>query len=105
MARELRCADLMPGCNFVAQGKDDSEVMKKAAEHARALIEKNDSCQVWALVGGYEDSPWPPRWDRLKEIAIHPGRHAPVTRDLREYLERLARDEVQEARELLSLLN
>jgi precorrin-6B methylase 2 len=25
----------MPGCNFVAHGKDDSEVMKKAAEHAK----------------------------------------------------------------------
>src|SRR5207245_6475660 len=37
MARELRCADLMPGCNFVAQGKDDSEVMKKAAEHAKRV--------------------------------------------------------------------
>ena len=35
MARELRCGDLMPGCNFVAEGKDDSEVMKKAAEHAK----------------------------------------------------------------------
>jgi predicted small metal-binding protein len=33
VARELRCADLMPGCNFVAQGKDDSEVMRKIAEH------------------------------------------------------------------------
>jgi len=37
MARELRCADLMPGCNFVAQGKDDSEVMKKTAEHAKSV--------------------------------------------------------------------
>jgi predicted small metal-binding protein len=37
MARELRCADLMPGCNFVAQGKDDSEVMKKIAEHAKSV--------------------------------------------------------------------
>jgi predicted small metal-binding protein len=35
--RELRCADLMPGCNFVAHGKDDSEVMKKTAEHARSV--------------------------------------------------------------------
>ena len=35
MTRELRCADLMPGCNFVAQGEDDSEVMKKTAEHAK----------------------------------------------------------------------
>ena len=36
MVRELRCADLMPGCNFVAHGKDDSEVMKKAAAHAKS---------------------------------------------------------------------
>jgi len=36
MARELRCADLMPGCDFVAQGKDDSEVMRKTAEHAKS---------------------------------------------------------------------
>ena len=35
--RELKCSDLMPGCNFVAQGKDDSEVMKKTAEHARSV--------------------------------------------------------------------
>jgi len=35
MARELRCADLIPGCDFVAQGTHDSEVMKKTAEHAR----------------------------------------------------------------------
>jgi predicted small metal-binding protein len=27
----------MPGCSFVAEGKDDSEVMKKAAEHAKSV--------------------------------------------------------------------
>jgi len=37
MVRELRCADLMPGCDFVAHGKDDSEVMKKTAEHAKSV--------------------------------------------------------------------
>jgi predicted small metal-binding protein len=37
MARELRCADLMPGCNFVAHGKDDSEVMQKTAAHAKSV--------------------------------------------------------------------
>jgi predicted small metal-binding protein len=37
VVRELRCADLMPGCNFVAQGKDDSEVMQKTAEHAKRV--------------------------------------------------------------------
>ncbi len=35
MAKELRCADLMPGCNFVAQGKEENEVMQKAGEHAK----------------------------------------------------------------------
>ena len=35
MARELRCADVIPGCDFVAQGKDDSDVMRKVAEHAK----------------------------------------------------------------------
>ena len=36
MTRELRCVDLMPGCDFVAQGKDDSEVMRRTAEHAKS---------------------------------------------------------------------
>jgi predicted small metal-binding protein len=26
----------MPGCDFVAHGKDDSEVMRKTAEHAKS---------------------------------------------------------------------
>ena len=38
MARELRCADLMPGCNFVAQCKDDSEVMRRPPSTRRAPI-------------------------------------------------------------------
>ncbi|MGH2626484.1 MAG: DUF1059 domain-containing protein [Anaerolineales bacterium] len=34
--KELRCADVgMRDCKFVAQGKDETEVMKKAAEHAK----------------------------------------------------------------------
>jgi len=37
VVRELRCADLMSGCDFVAQGKDDSEVMKKTADTPRAF--------------------------------------------------------------------
>jgi predicted small metal-binding protein len=33
----LRCGDVMPGCNCLAvmEGKDDAEVMQKAAEHAK----------------------------------------------------------------------
>ena len=34
--RELRCQDVgMKDCKFVAQGKDDNEVMQKAAQHAK----------------------------------------------------------------------
>jgi len=32
MAKVLLYADLMPGCNFVAEGKDVAEVMAKGAE-------------------------------------------------------------------------
>ncbi len=35
MAKELRCGDLMPGCQAVMEGKDEAEVMAKAAEHAK----------------------------------------------------------------------
>ena len=31
----LRCADLMPGCKAVVEGKDVNEVMAKATEHAK----------------------------------------------------------------------
>jgi predicted small metal-binding protein len=35
MAKEMRCSDLMPGCDRVIEGKDEKEVMAKATEHAR----------------------------------------------------------------------
>ncbi|PYM40991.1 MAG: hypothetical protein DME12_13470 [Candidatus Rokuibacteriota bacterium] len=35
MAKVLRCGDLMPGCNFVAEGKDVADVMAKGVEHAK----------------------------------------------------------------------
>lgn len=35
MAKEMRCGDLMPNCDRVIDGKDEKEVMVKAAEHAR----------------------------------------------------------------------
>ena len=34
--REFHCKDVgMPDCDFVVKGKDDDEVMRKAAAHAR----------------------------------------------------------------------
>ena len=33
--KELRCGDVMPGCQTVIEGKDVNEVMSKGAEHAK----------------------------------------------------------------------
>ncbi len=33
--KALHCGDLMKGCDFVASGLTEDEVMKKAAEHAK----------------------------------------------------------------------
>lgn len=35
MAKQLKCGDLMPGCDFVARGATEGEVLSKAAEHAK----------------------------------------------------------------------
>ena len=32
MAKILKCGDVMPGCNFVMEGKDVAEIMAKAAQ-------------------------------------------------------------------------
>jgi predicted small metal-binding protein len=37
MPKEFRCGDLMPGCSAVVEGKDEAEVMAKAAEHAKSV--------------------------------------------------------------------
>lgn len=35
MGKELRCGDVMPGCNFVASGATEEEVLKKVTQHAK----------------------------------------------------------------------
>jgi predicted small metal-binding protein len=35
MAKELRCGDIMPGCDYVARGESVEDVLAKGAEHAR----------------------------------------------------------------------
>jgi predicted small metal-binding protein len=34
MAKELRCGDVVPGCDFVARGDSEQEVLQQAAAHA-----------------------------------------------------------------------
>jgi predicted small metal-binding protein len=33
--KAMHCGDLMKGCDFVARGATEDEVLKKAAEHAK----------------------------------------------------------------------
>lgn len=35
MAKEIRCRDVGVDCDFVAQGKDEQELMTKVGEHAK----------------------------------------------------------------------
>ena len=35
MGKTMRCGDLMPGCDFVAHGESEDEVLQKAAAHAK----------------------------------------------------------------------
>ena len=35
MTKTLNCSDVMPGCPTVIEGRDENEVMARAAEHAR----------------------------------------------------------------------
>jgi predicted small metal-binding protein len=36
MAKQLKCGDLMPGCDFVAKGATEAEVLETAAAHAKS---------------------------------------------------------------------
>ncbi|HXY49748.1 MAG TPA: DUF1059 domain-containing protein [Terriglobales bacterium] len=37
MTKTLHCADLMPGCDYVAKGDSEQDVLQQAAEHARTV--------------------------------------------------------------------
>ena len=36
MAKILRCADLIPGCDFIARGNSGDEAVARAIEHVRS---------------------------------------------------------------------
>jgi len=37
MSKVLRCADVVPGCDYVARGESESDILQQAAEHARTV--------------------------------------------------------------------
>lgn len=42
MTRELRCGDVVPGCDGVVRGPDDEDVMRQAAAHAADAHDMHD---------------------------------------------------------------
>ena len=51
MAKSVRCGDIFPGCDFVALGRNDDEVIAVARKHANethGLAEMD-----WALLAKY----------------------------------------------------
>ena len=42
MPKILRCSDLMPGCDYVAKGDSEQDVLQQAAEHARTVHNINE---------------------------------------------------------------
>jgi predicted small metal-binding protein len=41
MAKLLRCSDVIPGCNFVARGVNENEVIIRTTQHARTAHKVN----------------------------------------------------------------
>ena len=35
MTKTLRCSDISPGCDFIARGESEDEVVARAVEHVR----------------------------------------------------------------------
>ena len=37
MSKVMKCGDLMPGCDFVARGESESDILQAAAAHAKEV--------------------------------------------------------------------
>ncbi len=58
MAKELRCGDVVPGCDYVARADTEGDVLQKAAEHAREVhgLEKLDEATVAKVKAAIHDA-------------------------------------------------
>ena len=61
MAKVLRCNDLMPGCPFEARGNSESEVLAKAADHAKTAhnLSEIPPSMMSQVRGAIHDEPGP----------------------------------------------
>jgi hypothetical protein len=79
--------------------------LRKADEYVTELIRRGDPSVASVLLDGYESSPWPLPLHQFLAIAVAPWRGGTLTRELRGILNRSAIDGVEEAREILAVLD
>ncbi|HEV2615514.1 MAG TPA: DUF1059 domain-containing protein [Candidatus Acidoferrales bacterium] len=75
MSKILRCSELIPGCNFIARGESDEEVIEEASRHVRARHNlQKMSAGVVAIIRGaiYDEEEDAPLKKRAKS-ASHVG--------------------------------
>jgi predicted small metal-binding protein len=61
MSKVLRCTDIMPGCDFVARGERDVDVLIQAAEHASHIhnVKRISPALASALIAALRDDKAP----------------------------------------------
>lgn len=60
MRKVLECGAIVPGCNYVARGDSEDDVMMKAAEHARSVhgVERmSDDLRAKVRAAIHEEAP------------------------------------------------
>jgi predicted small metal-binding protein len=58
MSKELRCGEIMNGCEYVVRGESEEEVLAKGAEHARTAhgVEELDAETVERVRAAIRDA-------------------------------------------------
>ncbi|HWW96789.1 MAG TPA: DUF1059 domain-containing protein [Edaphobacter sp.] len=61
MTKVMHCNDLMPGCTFEARGNTETEVLAKAADHAKTAhnISEISPSMMSQVRGAIHDEPNP----------------------------------------------
>ena len=50
MSKVMKCGDLMPGCDFVATGETEEDILKAAAAHAKEVHNMDASPELVEMV-------------------------------------------------------
>jgi len=51
MPKAMKCGDVVPGCEYVARGQNEDEVLARAAEHVIATEDDRVHCLCGSRLG------------------------------------------------------